>query len=126
MALKHFPLAGLLLNPRSHQGRPKSLFPPPFKHGGVGRKNTKWQAISFSSEKRSLVAESRDILVTLAAHLKEKIDAGVVSPLDGYSRVLNKLATLERADAERARVWSRVQWAVNSWISAMRLSDGCG
>jgi len=105
---------GLLLNPRGHHGRPKSLFPPPFKHGGIGGKNTKRQPISFSSEKRSLVVKSRDTLVTLAANLKEKIDAGVVSRLNGYSRVLNKLATLDRADAEGARVWSRVQWAAES------------
>ena len=99
-----------------------------------GKERIKRLAISFSSEKRSFALKSRDILITLAAHLKEKIDAGAVSLFEVYSQVLNKLA----ADAEGARV----QWAeegemaslfflqmerkraAESWISAMRLSDG--
>lgn len=103
-----------------------------------GKERIKRLAISFSSEKRSFALKSRDILITLAAHLKEKIDAGAVSLLEVYSQVLNKLA----ADAEGARVRLRVQWAeegemasrfffqmerkraAESWISAMRLSDG--
>ena len=107
-----------------------------------GKEQIKGMAISFSSKKRSFALKSRDILITLAAHLKEKIDAGVVSLLEVYSRVLNKLAAFDRADAEGARVRSRVQWAeegemssrfflrmerkraAESWISAMRLSDG--
>lgn len=107
-----------------------------------GKEHIKRMAISFSSEKRSFALKSRDILTTLAAHLKVKIDAGAVSLLEVYSRVLNKLAAFDRADAEGARVRSRVQWAeegemssrfflrmerkraAESWISAMRLSDG--
>ena len=99
-----------------------------------GKERIKRLAISFSSEKRSFALKSRDILITLAAHLKEKIDAGAVSLLEVYSQVLNKLA----ADAEGARVqWAEEEEmaslfflqmerkrAAESWISAMRLSDG--
>ena len=81
-------------------------------------------------------------MTALAAHLKVKVDAGTVSLLEVYHRVLGKIAVLDQVDAEGARVRSRIQWAeegessshfflrfekkagAESWISAMRHPDG--
>ena len=49
-------------------------------------------------------------MVTLAAHLKFKIDNGMVSLLDFYKRVLGKIAELDRSVAEGTRVRSWVKW----------------
>lgn len=92
--------------------------------------------------KQSEQRQSRSLLVTLAAHLKFKIDNGTVSLLDVYERVLGKIAELDRSVAEGARIRSRVRWAEkgeassrfflrlekkagsDNWIPAMRRADG--
>ena len=77
-----------------------------------------------------------------AVHLKTKIDAGIVSLLNVYHRVLGTIAEFDQSDAEGARVCSRIQWVeegespsrfflrlekmggAKSWISAMHHPDG--
>ena len=44
-------------------------------------------------------------------HLKTKIDAGIVSLLNVYHRVLGRIAEFDQSDAEGARVRSRIQCA---------------
>ena len=85
---------------------------------------------------------SRSVLSALACHLKGRIDDGVVSLMPVYERVLGQLAAFDLTEAEGARVRSRVKWAeegetssrfflrlekkrgTESWISAMRVSNG--
>ena len=79
---------------------------------------------------------------SLAGHLKSLIDAGRVSLLNVYEKVLAKIAELDKCKAEGARIRSRVRWAeegkastryflrlekqrgAKDWISAMRVPDG--
>ena len=81
-------------------------------------------------------------MVALAVHLKTKIDAGIVSLLDVYHRVLGRIAEFDQSDADCPRVHSRIQWAeegesssrfflrlekmgcAKSWISTMHRPDG--
>ena len=85
---------------------------------------------------------SRSLLSNLASHLKFKIDAGQVSLLSVYQNVLTKLAALDLADPQGAKVRSRVKWAEEGetssryflnlekwhgaadWIPAMKSPDG--
>ena len=107
-----------------------------------GKSRIKGLAINFCSNKQSERRQSRSVLTALAAHLKAKIDAGTVSLLDVYHRVLGRIAEIDQSDAEGARVRSRIQWAeegesssrfflrlekkagAESWIPAMRRPDG--
>lgn len=107
-----------------------------------GKEKIKGLAVRFCSEKQSEQRQSRSLLVTLAAHLKFKIDNGTVSLLDVYEHVLGKIAELDRSVAEGARVRSQVRWAEedeassrfflrlekkagsDNWIPAMRRADG--
>lgn len=108
----------------------------------VGKEKVKGLAIRFCSAKQSERRQCRSLLSTLAAHLKFKIDNGLVSLLEVYERVLGKIADLDRSAAEGARVRSRVRWAEegetsshfflrlerkagsDNWIPAMRRTDG--
>ena len=85
---------------------------------------------------------SRSLLSSLASHLKFKIDSGHVSLLSVYQKVLDELAAINLADAQGAKVLSRVKWAeegetssryflnlekrhgASDWISAMKSPDG--
>ena len=107
-----------------------------------GKSRIKGLAIDFCCNKQSERRQSRSVLTALAAHLKAKIDAGTVSLLDVYHRVLSRIAEFDQSDAEGARVRSRIQWAeegesssrfflrlekkagAENWISAMRRPDG--
>ena len=107
-----------------------------------GKSRIKGLAISFCSGRQFERRRSRSVLTALATHLKAKIDAGTVSLLEVYHRVLGRIADLDQVDAEGARVHSRIQWAeegesssrfflrlekkagADSWISAMRRPDG--
>ena len=85
---------------------------------------------------------SRPVLSALACHLKGRIDDRVVFLMPVYERVLAQLASFDLAEAEGARVRSRLKWAGEgetssrfllrlekkqgneSCISAMRVSNG--
>lgn len=85
---------------------------------------------------------SSSLLDSLACHLKSRVDAGMVSLLDVYEKVLSKIADDDKAKARGARVRSRVRWAeegeastrfflrlekqcgAKGWITAMRQPDG--
>ena len=123
------------------RGSGNLLFPPCLNGGTKGKKRLKELLFNFvvQSPKRNL---SRSLLSNLASHLKFKIDAGQVSLLSVYQNVLTKLAALDLADAQGAKVRSRVKWAEDGetssryflnlekrrgaadWISAMKSPDG--
>ena len=107
-----------------------------------GKEHVKSLAVrqcSGAHHERSL---SRSILSALAYQLKGKIDDGVVSLMPVYERVLAQLASFDLTVAEGARVRFRVKWVeedetssrfvlrlekkrgAESWISAMRVSNG--
>ena len=85
---------------------------------------------------------SRSVLSALACQRKGKIDDGVVSLMPVYERVLAQLVSFDLTEAEGAQVRSRVKCAeegetsscfflrlekkrgTESWISAMRVSNG--
>lgn len=106
------------------------------------KKELKVLLFVFCGKKQLESRQSRSVLVTLAAHLKFKIDDGTVSLLDVYERVLGKIAELDRSAAEGARIRSRIKWAEegetssrfflrlekkagsDNWIPAMCCADG--
>ena len=85
---------------------------------------------------------TRSVLVSLADHLKFKIDQGQVFFLPIYQSVYSKVASLDLLAAQGAKVRSRIKWAEEGetssryflklekkrgsldWISAMKESDG--
>lgn len=69
-----------------------------------GNSRIKSLAIAFCSKRQSERRQSCSVLAALAAHLKAKIDAGMVSLLDVYHRVLGRLADSDQSDTEGARV----------------------
>ena len=107
-----------------------------------GKERIKGLAVRFCCEKQLQAHQSRSLLVSLASHLKFKIDNGTVSLLDVYKRILGQIADQAVSVAEGARVHSRVRWAEegetscryflclekkagsDNWIPAMRLADG--
>lgn len=76
-----------------------------------GKERIKGLAIHFCNEKQSERRQSSSLLLTLATHLKFKIDNGTVSLLDVYERVLGKIAELDHSATEGAHVRSRIRWA---------------
>ena len=120
----------------------KSSFPSLQTWWDRGKERIKGLAIRWSSAKSKDLLTSRSILVSLASHLKTRIDAGTVSLLPIFVNVQNKIMALDRISAEGARIRSRVRWAEegemsskfflrlekkrgsNDWISAMREADG--
>ena len=80
-----------------------------------GKDHIKHLAISFSSRKKR--EAHKYILVTLADHLKAKVDNGAVSLLDVYRRVLDEIVALDCSDAVGARVRSKIQWAEEGEMS---------
>ena len=107
-----------------------------------GKERIKGLAISHCKEKAKHRNLSRTVFVTLADHLKSKIDLGHVSLLPIYHNVSSKIASLDLSAAQGAKVRSRIKWAEEGetssryflklerkrgaldWISAMRNSDG--
>lgn len=71
-----------------------------------GKERIKGLAIHFCNEKQSERRQSSSLLLTLATHLKFKIDNGTVSLLDVYERVLGKIAELDHSATEGAHVRS--------------------
>ena len=120
----------------------KSSFPSLQAWWDKGKDCIKGLAIRWSSAKNRDLLSSRSILVSLASHLKSRIDAGVVSLLHIFENVQSKIKNLDRISAEGARIRSRVRWAEegemsskfflrlekkrgsDGWISAMRETDG--
>ena len=60
---------------------------------------------------------ARTLLSNLASHLKHRLDCGLVSSQDAYVSTLASLAKLDLADAEAAKVRSRVRWAEDGEVS---------
>ena len=107
-----------------------------------GKEHLKSLAVRYCSSAHNERSLSRSVLSALACHLKGRIDDGVVSLMPVYERVLGQLAAFDLTEAEGARVRSRVKWAeegetssrfflrlekkrgTESWISAMRVSNG--
>ena len=107
-----------------------------------GKELLKALSIRFCSFSHRQRLSSRSLLEDLSAHLKTQIDAGRVSLMGIFHNVLNKIRSLDRLEAEGARVRSRVLWAeegeisskfffrlerkrgADDWISAMRRPDG--
>ena len=107
-----------------------------------GKEHIKSIAIRFCLGKQAERKTSRSLYTALACHLKSHIDAGRISFLDVYEKVLKKISELDSFEAEGARIRSRVRWAeegemsskyflrlekkrgTSDWITAMRRSDG--
>ena len=117
--------------------------PPPSILGGTGVRNILRALPSvFCLGKRAERKTSRSVYTALACHLKSHIDAGRISFLELYEKVLKKISELDKFEAHGARIRSRVQWAEEGdmsskyflrlekkrgtldWISAMQRPDG--
>ena len=68
-----------------------------------GKKRLKGIAIRFSASHEARCNDCRLILTSLACQLKAQIDNGCVSLLDPYESVLQRIALLDKAEAEGAR-----------------------
>ena len=108
----------------------------------TGKSRLKGLAIKFCSLKSKGKNQAQGLLQSLAQHLKVQIDIGRVSLLSVYEATLSKLASLDLAAAEGARIRSRSRWAeegeastsyffrlekkngADDWISAMKEPDG--
>ena len=89
----------------------KSCFPSLQKWWDVGKSKIKGLSVEFGSAKKKSSLEARSLLTNLASHLKCRLDEGLVSCQDAYDSTLASLAKLDLADAEAAKVRSRVRWA---------------
>ena len=116
----------------------KDLFPSLQKWWDAGKEKIKGLAVRFSSYRKKTSLQARSLLSNLASHLKGKIDSGVVFCHDAYVSTLASLSKLDLADAEAAKVRSRIKWAedgesstsfflrlekrhgTGSWFSALR------
>ena len=76
-----------------------------------GNERIKGLAINHCEEKAKHRNLSRTVFVTLADHLKSKIDLGHVSLLPIYHNVSSKIASLDLSTAQGAKVHSRIKWA---------------
>ena len=107
-----------------------------------GKSHIRGICVRYCSRRSMLRKTSSSLLDSLACHLKSRVDAGMVSLLDVYEKVLSKIADDDKAKARGARVRSRVRWAeegeastrfflrlekqcgAKGWIAAMRQPDG--
>ena len=107
-----------------------------------GKSHIRGIRLRYCSRRSMLRKTSSSLLDSLACHLKSGVDAGMVSLLDMYEKVLSKIADDDKAKARGARVRSRVRWAeegeastrfflrlekqcgAKDWIAAMRQPDG--
>ena len=124
------------------RGRVSPLFSSLRHWWGRGEEHLKSLAVRHCSGAHNERPLSRSIFSALACHLKSRIDDGVVSLMPVYDLLLAQLASFNLTEAEGARVRSRVKWAeegetssrfflrlekkrgTESWISAMRVSNG--
>ena len=107
-----------------------------------GKEKLKGLAIQFGSSKSKERNQVRNMLLSLAQHLKAQIDNGRVSLLNVYESTLAQIASFDSVAAEGSRIRSRVRWVeegefstryffrlekrngAEAWISAMQNSDG--
>ena len=122
---------------RSRKGDFSSLA----KWWDVGKSKIKGLTISYCVRRSQRRKQTRSLLSRLAGHLKERLDAGMVSCLGPYQAVLGRLAKLDMEAAKGAQVRSRVKWveegevssaffcrlekkkSMDRWVSALRLPD---
>ena len=107
----------------------------------VGKSKIKGLTISYCVRRSQGRKQTRSLLSRLAGHLKERLDAGMVSCLGPYQAVLSRLAQLDMEAAKSTQVCSRVKWveegevstaffyrlekkkSMDCWFSALRLPD---
>ena len=77
----------------------------------TGKSRLKGLAIKFCSSKSKEKNQARALLQSLTQRLKVQIDIGRVSLLSVYEATLSKLASLDLAAAEVARIRFRTRWA---------------
>ena len=82
-----------------------------------GKKRLKGIAIRFGTTSKAQHSDSRSLLSSLASHLKEQINNGRVSLLGPYEGVLQQISFLDKAEAEGARLRTRVRWAEEAEMS---------
>jgi len=112
-----------------------------FSLGGTGARRKSRVLPLIIVKKNPKCNVTRSVLVSLADHLKFKIDQGQVSFLPIYQSVYSKVASLDLLAVQGAKVRSRIKWAEEGetssryflklekrgsldWISAMKESDG--
>ena len=99
--------------------------------------------ISYCTQRSSQSSQLQDFLSRLADLLKALVDAGLLSFLGTHHSTLSQIARLDLQKAKGAQIHSRICWteegetssayffrlerkrAADSWISALRESDGC-
>lgn len=74
-----------------------------------GKKHLKGIAIRFGTTSKAQHSDSHFLLSSLASHLKDQIDNGRVSLLGPYEGVLQQISFLDKAEAEGARLRTRVR-----------------
>ena len=88
----------------------KGDFPSLAKWWDVGKSKIKGLTISYCVRGSQKQNQTRSLLSRLAGHLKELLDAGMVSCLGPYQAVLGRLAQLDTEAARGAQIRSRIKW----------------
>ena len=108
----------------------------------MGKSRIKGLTIDYCCRHSKSKSPERDLLARLASHLKFRLDHGVLSCLQAYKSVLERLAALDLVAAKGAQVCSCIRWveegesssafffrlekkrAADRLISGLRLDDG--
>ena len=108
----------------------------------IGKSRIKGLTIDYCCRHSKLKSPERDLLARLASHLKSRLDHGVLSCLEAYKSVLERLAALDLVAAKGTQVCSCIRWveegesssafffrlekkrAADRLISGLRLDDG--
>ena len=76
----------------------------------MGKSRIKGLTIDYCCRRSQSKSQERDLLAQLASHLKSCLDLGVLSCLEAYKSVLERLTALDREAAKGAQVRSRIRW----------------
>lgn len=120
----------------------KGLYPSLAKWWEEGKSRVKALTIRHCCRRSSVSSQRRELLSNLAAHLKSKVDEGLLSIFGVYQSVLGELAALDLDAAKGAQIRARARWVeegetssayffrlekkrgADRWISALRDEDG--
>ena len=84
----------------------------------MGKSRIKGLTINYCCCRSQSKSQERDLLARLASHLKSRLDLGVLSCLEAYKSVLERLAALDLEAAKGAQVPSRIRWIEEGELSS--------
>ena len=88
----------------------KTHFPSLCQWWEVGKRKFKHIAVQYGSVKKRESDATRQVLLSLASHLKLRFDEGITSCFEVYKATLLKIAELDKVDAQVVKVRARVRW----------------